>query len=232
MIDILPIIMDLIVVFLFVLFLARGWHKGLARMGVSFFSLLIAIFLAWQLYGYVADLLRAMGVQDSLAASLGAGLNAPAQPGNAEAGAFIEGLSLPEVLKGSLLGNNNYEAYLALGVKSFAEYVSTFLASMVVNAIAILLVFVISFILLKLISRWLSIINKIPLIGKANQILGLLCGALIGYMVIHVGMFVLTMFATGQNFFSSMTVAIENSFVASWFYDSNLLISWIMKIFA
>lgn len=232
MTDFLPFIMDAIVIFIFVLYLARGWHKGLARMAVSFFSLLIAIILAWQLYGYVADLLRAIGVQDNLAASLGAGLNAPAQPGNAEAGAYINGLSLPEVLKGTLLGNNNYEAYLALGVKTFAEYISVFLASMVVNAIAILLVFVASFILLKIISRWLGAVNRIPLIGTANRILGLVCGALIGYLIIHIVMFVLTMFATGQNAFSNIVRAIEDSMVASWFYDSNQLINWIMKIFA
>jgi len=229
--SLLPFIMDAAVIFIFVFYLARGWHRGLARTVVTMFSWLLAILLAWQFYEYVADFLRAVGVQAKLASSFGAGLQAPAQPGMAEASGFIESMALPEALKSSLLGNNNYEAYAALGVNSFKDYIGVFLANMVVNAIAVLLVFVVALLLLRIVARGLGAVNKIPLIGLANRILGLAAGGIIGACVIALSMFILTMFATGQNVFTTLVVAIEKSSVASWFYHSNHLIDWIMEIF-
>ena len=131
-----------------------------------------------------------------------------------------------------MIGNNNYEAYAALGVSNFADYVGVFLANIVVNAIAVLGVFLVSFLVLRLFGRSLSMLNHIPLIGTANRALGLIANGIIGYFVIQVIMFVLTMMATGQNVFSTLVVGIENSTVAVWFYHTNYLVDWIMKIFA
>lgn len=230
--ELLPFIADAIVIFIFVFYLARGWHKGLVRTVVTMFSWLFAMILAWQLYGYVADFLRGIGLQNKLALSLGAKFQAPAQPGVAEAAGFIEGLLLPEALKTSMVGNNNYEAYSALGVSTFGDYIGVFLANVVVNAIAVLLVFVVSFIMLRIVGRWLGVINHIPLLGTVNRLLGLIAGGVIGFCVIEISMFILTMLATGQNVFTSWVVEIENSSVAAWFYHENHLIEWIMKIFA
>lgn len=229
--ELLPFIMDAIVIFILVFYLVRGWHRGLARTVVTMLSFLLAIILTWQLYGYVADFFRAIGVQARLAASFGAGIQAPAQPGAAEATGFIESLVLPEALKTSMVGNNNYEAYSALGVNSFGDYIGVFLANVVVNAIAVLLVFIVSLILLRIVARCLGAVNKIPLLGLANRVLGVVASGIIGACVIALWMFVFTMFATGQNVFTTMVVAIEKSSIASWFYHSNHLIDWIMQIF-
>ena len=195
-------------------------------------SFVLALVLAWQLYGYAADLLRAIGLQDRIAAGFGAGTQAPVEPGLAGAATYIESLFLPEALKTSMIGNNNPEAYSALGVANFQEYVGVFLANIVVNAIALLGVFVLSFVVLRLVGKSLSLINHLPLVGLANRILGMLASGVIGYFVIQLAMFVCTMLATGQNFFSGIMVAIENSTVAVWFYHANYLLDWIMKIFA
>ncbi len=228
----LPYIVDAGVIFVFVLYLSRGWKKGLARTLVTMLSCVLAIVLAWQLYGYVADFLKTIGVQDKIAAAFGANDQVPLQPGVTEAASYIEGLFLPEELKNSMIGNNNYEAYAVLGVDTFRDYIGVFLANMVVNAIALLVVFVGSFILLKLFGRSLSIVNHIPLIGLANRLLGMAANGIVGFFVIHLIMFVFTMLATGQNFFAGIVQAIENSGVAVWFYHTNYLLDWIMKIFA
>ena len=131
-----------------------------------------------------------------------------------------------------MIGNNNYEAYAALGVDTFRDYVGVFLANIVVNAVALLIVFVGAFILLKIFGRSLSIVNHIPLIGLANRLLGMIANGIIGYFVIQLLMFVFTMMATGQNLFTGIIQAVENSIVAVWFYQTNYLVEWIMKIFA
>ena len=230
--EFLPYIVDASVIFVFVLYLSRGWRKGLARTLVTMLSCVLAIFLAWQFYGYVADFLRMIGLQDKIATALGGGSQVPSQPGVTEASAYIESLFLPEALKNSMIGNNNYEAYMALGVETFRDYVGVFLANIVINAIALLTVFIGSFIILKLFGRGLSIVNHIPLIGMANRILGMIANGIVGYFVIQLIMFVFTMMATGQNVFSTMIQAVEKSTVAIWFYHTNYLVDWILKIFA
>lgn len=229
--EFLPYIIDLCVIFVFVWYLAKGWRQGLARTLVTMLSCVLAVFLAWQLYGYVADFLRSIGLQEKIAAGFGVGGQAPAEPGLSEAAAYIEGLFLPEALKNSMLGNNNYEAYAALGVNTFGEYIGVFLANIVVNAIALLVVFVIAFIGLRLVGRGLSLVNHIPLLGLANRGLGMVANGIIGYFMIQLVMFVFTMMATGQNFFAGIVLGIENSTVAVWFYHTNYLVDWIMKIF-
>ena len=229
--EFLPYIADAGVIFILVLYLAKGWRKGLVRTLVTMLSCIFAVILAWQLYGFLADFLRMVGIQDKIAAAFGAGSEAPLQPGVTEATSYIGSLFLPEALKNNMVGNNNYEAYAALGVSTFRDYVGVFLANIVVNAVALLVVFVISFILLKLFGRSLSIVNRLPLIGQVNRLLGMLASGIIGYFVIQLAMFVFTMMATGQNVFTEIVRAIENSRVAVWFYHSNYLIDWIMKIF-
>ncbi len=230
--EFLPYIIDACVIFVFVLYLARGWRKGLARTLVTMLSCVIAMLIAWQLYESVADLLRTIGVQDRIAAGFGASNQAPVKPGLMEASTYIESLFLPKALKNSMIGNNNYEAYAALGVNTFGDYVGVFLANIVVNAIALLGVFLIAFLSLRLIGRSLSLVNHIPLLGLANRGLGMVANGIIGYFVIQLVMFIFTMMATGQNFFAGVVLGIENSTVAMWFYHANYLIDWIMKIFA
>lgn len=230
--ELFPYIVDAGVIFILVLYLAKGWKKGLARTLVTMLSFVIAILLTWHLYGYVADFLRMIGFQERIAALFGAGNQAPTQPGITEAASYIESLFLPEALKNSMIGNNNYEAYAALGVDTFRDYVGVFLANIVVNAVALLIVFVGAFILLKIFGRSLSIVNHIPLIGLANRLLGMIANGIIGYFVIQLLMFVFTMMATGQNLFTGIIQAVENSTVAVWFYQTNYLVEWIMKIFA
>ena len=131
-----------------------------------------------------------------------------------------------------VFANNNYEAYAALGVNSFGDYIGVFLANIVVNAIALLGVFLAAFLVLRLVGRSLSLVNHIPLLGLANRGLGMVANGIIGYFVIQLVMFIFTMMATGQNFFAGVVLGIENSTVAVWFYHTNYLVDWIMKIFA
>ena len=90
--EFLPYIMDAGVIFVFVLYLAKGWRKGLARTLVTMLSFVLAILLAWRLYGYVADFMRTLGLQEKIAEALGVGSQVQMQPGITEATSYIEGL--------------------------------------------------------------------------------------------------------------------------------------------
>ena len=91
----------------------------------------------------------------------------------------IERLNLPQSVKDVLLENNNSEIYKILGVDQFAEYVSMYLADMLINAIASILLF----------------IARLPILYGLNHIAGALLGFAQGLVLLWVAGFVLSLFS-------------------------------------
>ncbi len=105
----------------------------------------------------------------------------------------IEEMKLPESIKSTLLENNNSEFYQALGVQQFTEYISTYLADMLINALGTLVVFLASFILIHLIVRWLDLIARLPIVSGLNQMAGALVGLAYGLLLLWLGCFVVSL---------------------------------------
>ena len=55
---------------------------------------------------------------------------------------FIDGLNLPKVLQKSLTDNNTAEVYKELAVDSFGDYVSGYLARLIVNGMSYLVSYI------------------------------------------------------------------------------------------
>ncbi|MGN0371731.1 MAG: CvpA family protein [Enterocloster sp.] len=113
----------------------------------------------------------------------------------------IEQMKLPQTIKDILLENNNSEIYELLGVERFAEYVSTYLADMLIHGVVSALMFLACFAVVHLVIRWLNIISRLPILYGLNQIAGALLGLAYGLLLLWVAAFVLGLFAatpTGQ----------------------------------
>lgn len=107
----------------------------------------------------------------------------------------IERLNLPQSVKDVLLENNNSEIYKILGVDQFAEYVSMYLADMLINAIASILLFIAVFVLIHMVVRWLDLIARLPILYGLNHIAGALLGFAQGLVLLWVAGFVLSLFS-------------------------------------
>ena len=108
---------------------------------------------------------------------------------------LIEGLNLPQSVKDALLENNNSEIYKMLGVDQFAEYISMYLADMLINAIASIVLFLAVYILIHLIVRWLDLIARLPILYGLNHIAGALMGLAQGLLFLWVVGFILNLFS-------------------------------------
>lgn len=108
----------------------------------------------------------------------------------------IEQLNLPQSVKDVLLENNNSEIYSMLGVDAFAEYVSMYLADMLINAVASIILFIAAFIVIHMIVRWLDLIARLPILYGLNHIAGALLGLIQGLLLLWVACFVLNLFST------------------------------------
>jgi len=84
----------------------------------------------------------------------------------------INGADIPDIFKELLAVNNNSEIYEELGVQSFAQYVGTFLAKLIINIVSYLGVFLIVTIILRAVIFALDIVAEIPVFGLINRLAG------------------------------------------------------------
>lgn len=95
----------------------------------------------------------------------------------------IQQADLPNVFKSLLVVNNNSEIYQQLGVETFAQYVGSYLAKLIINIVAFLITFVLISIILRAIVFALDIVSSLPGVGIVNRLAGGVIG-MVGAMVI------------------------------------------------
>lgn len=95
----------------------------------------------------------------------------------------IQQADLPKVFKSLLTVNNNSEIYQQLGVETFAQYVGSYLAKLIINIVAFLITFVLISIILRAIVFALDIVSSLPGVGIVNRLAGGVIG-MVGAMVI------------------------------------------------
>ena len=167
--------LDLIVLLLLAGGILLGYHKGFMKTIYQLFSWVAAIFLTQLLYPYMVQILKASPVYTSIAKTLKGVLSIPDL--NGDAVKTISSLKIPEVLKLKLIENNNYEVYRILGAETLNEYINAYLTNMVINALGILVTFIIVFLLIKIAAILLEIADHLPVIRQLNHTLGVIIGA-------------------------------------------------------
>jgi ABC-type multidrug transport system fused ATPase/permease subunit len=153
-----------------------GHYRGALKQCVSLGALILTIVLVKIATPYMTDFIKDNpSIRQSAAEAIldAAGWEEPSAE-NTELPAAqriaIENLNLPQSVKETLLENNNSEFYHMLGVDQFAEYVSTYLADILINAVSSIILFAVVYILIHLVVRWLDLI--------ARAVLGLIQGLL------------------------------------------------------
>lgn len=94
-----------------------------------------------------------------------------------------------------LLNDNNKKAmYARLGVETFAQYVGTYMAKLMIHVACFLAVFLLVSIILRAIIFALNIVNEIPGLGLLNRLAGGAAGALCGVVVVWLLCVLVTLF--------------------------------------
>lgn len=138
----------------------------------------------------------------------------------------IDSYDIPEILKGNLKENNNQEMYQSLMVNVFEDYVSAYLAKMVINAIAFVGLFVVLWIFLWFILLSADIITKIPGLNKINRLLGMLTGLSTALIIVWVFFFIVIVFL-GNDVGSAMMKEVKESRLLTFMFNSNYLLRYI-----
>ncbi len=224
------IMLDLIVVGLIVLGASLGYIKGFMKTAYHLVSWILSFILTKLFYPFTVRFLKLTSLSNTISAGIGKFLSLPTVAAES-AQKTISGLNIPSGLKQSLLENNNYEVYEILGVNSLNEYIQAFLTNMVINAMAILITFLVVILLIKLAAVLMDIVDKLPVLHALNHALGLIFGLLNGVIYVFIFCLVLTLLGAFEPM-APLYPAISGSLLTNLFYNNNILLESLLKIFS
>ena len=210
-----------------------GHYRGFIKLAVSAVALILTLAVVHTVSPHVTDAIKnntAISTAFENSMQEAAGLNGT--EGAEEPAAqrlAIEGMDFPEQIKAALLENNNSEVYELLGVNTFTQYVSRYLANSIINIIAFLLVFVVVFAAIRIITVWLDLVARLPVLSGTNKIAGALLGGAEGLLFVWIVCLFITAFS-GTDIGRSLIHQIEDSSWLSFIYNHNLLGTFVMNV--
>lgn len=210
-----------------------GHYRGFLRIAVTMSALVISVIVVQLATPHITTFLKEhTEIQHVAQQGLmkAAGLGAEIEPGYSDLQpshqrTMIEEMQLPQQMKDVLLESNNNEIYQRLGVDTFFEYVSAYLADMALNLVGSVLLFVLVYISLRLLVRWLDLVAKLPIISGMNQIAGAILGGIRGLLWLWAGFLVTDLFASAP-WAMAVLEQIEKSLWLTFLYQNNLF-NWI-----
>lgn len=223
---------DIAVIAILLIFAIAGRIRGLIKTCFSFVPMLAGLVVTNQLYPVLSKVLRNTFVYDGLKNGVQKALKLDSLFANAVTGSDAIGtLKLPEFLKTALVENNNPVVYNILGVNKIQEYIAGYVANICLNVLCMVTVFIIVVIGCKLILAALDLIAKLPVINFLNKTGGFAMGLLEGIIVMWVIGIVLVGFYSNP-LFSGFFDILNQSKLALFLYEKNVLLFMILRIFA
>ena len=107
-----------------------------------------------------------------------------------------------------------------LGVKTFAEYVGSFLAKLVIHVVAFLCTFILVTIIIRAVVFALDIVSSLPVLGLLNRMAGGVIGIL-GAMIIVWTLFVLITLLYTTSFGKEAYAMIQSDSILQMLYTYN-----------
>jgi uncharacterized membrane protein required for colicin V production len=205
-----------------------GHYRGFLRQCVSLGALLLTIIVVKLATPYTTAFIRENPVIRETASQVILNITGWEEPLEdvAERPAVqrmtIEELNLPQSVKDILLENNNSEVYSKLGVERFTEYISTYLADMLIRAVCSVLLFVVSYLLIHLLIGWLDLVSRLPIISGLNDMAGAVAGLAQGLLILWIAGFVVSLFST-SSLGMTLEAQIEGSVWLNVLYRYNLI---------
>lgn len=218
---------DLILIVILIIFATFGYKRGLIRSVITLCSSIAALVLSFVVYPALNMFLKLTPLYTSVyegvfkkieAINFGKGIQSQGE-------AILENITwLPQFLTLQIKNNNNTAMYELLGVKTIQEYISIYIANMIISLIAILITWFLLKIVLVVVLRALgSIIEHLPVISSFNRGGGLIFGLVKGVLTLSVIGLIIPVFITLPAF-QDISQSIEATILTKWMYDNNFIL--------
>lgn len=228
-------ILDLVVLAIIGLCAFTGYRRGLIMTVFRLVSFFISILLANRLYPYVSQWLRKTplygALSDMVINSLGLRAFFETQTANTQAEmlSLLESLPLPDVLRGALLNYNTPDIYELLNVRTMEEYVGGYFANIALNILSMIAVFILVWLLMRVLGSALNIIGRLPVIKTFNRAGGLAAGFVMGLLLVWVGFMLINLLFVNSSY-PGLVEQLNTSLFARWLYENNWLTGMVTKV--
>ena len=229
----------LVVGAIFLISVIVGYVRGFLKIALSFAITIASIFLVMAISPHISKWIQeSTAVEETVKNKLEGMIQLPegvtpetlssVEIPREQQISLIEGAGLPSMIQDMLLENNNSEAYAALGVTSFVDYIGAYITKLIADIIAFLVAWIVVTIIARILMGVIGIVGKIPVIGGVNKIAGAIVGVGIGLIIVWI-LFVLVTLLYNTTVGQACMTDIAASPILTKLYDGNALMKFITK---
>lgn len=225
---------DLLVIALIGGFGFFGLRNGFIYSMFRLLSFFVSAVLAVKFYPLVSKILMKTAIYTNIKNSILKNLmlqqqaQAPkmdSQAKQAAADAIIGNLKLPGFLKETLVNHMPNPSKL-IDLSQIMDNISGELAKMVIDIIALIVLYILIRIGLVFLRFILQGLAKLPVFKQLDKIGGFSFGAVEGLLTIYI-VFAFVMLFSASPTFKGMYEAIDSSLLAKFFYQNNFIVNWM-----
>lgn len=203
-----------ILVILFLVFgLISGFQMGFLKKLFSFGSIIISIFCT---NTFTPEVVKIVKDYTNIQASLSDNLNKTFNETS-----ILDKMDLSKIQNVIDIESMNM---------SIKEYVSTNLSNLLLNVLCGIAVFLITMFILKIIIKFLDIVDIIPIVGQINKLLGGALGVLQSLLLIWIVFAVLKFLSVLPPVKDVITNNIENTFFLNYIYENNIVYNFFANL--
>lgn len=143
--------------------------------------------------------------------------------------ALLDSFILPESITSALINGIDLDINHFIDFESIIEQLSGNISAVIVNILSIVIIFLAIRAILFGVSMLLDMFMKLPILNELNKIAGGIFGAVNGLLIVYVLFAVFALLAPTQVFIPLLEL-VEQSRIASLFYNHNILLNLILKV--
>lgn len=211
----------------------KGYKKGFLRLVVHIVGLILIIVIVTKVSPIVSDyLMNNTPIYEDIRGKIVTlyseknGVLDNTVPENQNL--TIESYGLPKLISSALVTNNTKDTYSILAAALFEEYISGYLAKIVIKAGSYFVLFVILSVILMCILGAIKILEKIPVLKHFNKILGMLAGLSITILFVWV-FYIGVMMFFADSLGGWLLLQVSDSQLLSFLFNNNLLFKLVLR---
>ena len=244
-------ILEIIIIILTAALAFAGFQKGFVKKLASMLSLVLSIALVSVTLPYVTEFLkdntpvydfivdrsedivneqviRFLEEKSSDGTQINTATAGSVSLGRVDQMEVIDALPVPQTLKDMLLDYNNDEGYASLQAANFQDYVTQFIANMIMSVVSFLAAVLIVRLVLWVVIAALDLLAHAPIVNTVNRLAGLLLGLLEALVLIWIFFLLLSMFS-GTEPGLYLLAMVQESEILCGLYDSNLFLQIVLQ---
>ena len=210
-------LLTIIILLVLLVFAINGYMRGFARTLTSLLFFVFSGVLVYYSTPYVNDFLKTQKFAQQS--------DVPRKDQNK----IIKSLPIPKELQTQLLDNNNSYTYANMAVQTFSEYISTYLADMILNMLTYFISFNLVSIALHAVARALRIMTRLPILRGVNRMCGGALGFVKGICIVWL-FFLVVAICSNTEIGSQLLSMIKESPILTFLYESNVFLRYILKL--